>query len=87
MFSPAVKNKRVEDESTSQGRVLLGTERCLFAMDMGHHLSDMLGFGELRAQIQSYYKLTGRYCFPIGKTFLQKMRTVRVHYGEWTLQD
>lgn len=56
--------------------MLLGTERCLFAVDMGKRFSDILFFSELRGQILSYYNRAGRY---FGKTFLQKMRTARLH--------
>lgn len=66
----------MKDEIASQGSVLLGTERCLFAMDMGKHFSYMLFFSELRGQIQSCCNPTGRY---FEKNFLQKMRTTRIH--------
>lgn len=67
-FNALPRNKRVKDEMTSQGWVLLGTERCLFAMDMGKHFSYILFFSELRGQIQSCYNPTVTY---FGKTFAE----------------
>lgn len=39
MFFLEMESKRVNDEIACQGLVLLRTERCLFAMDMGKHFS------------------------------------------------